>query len=303
MASNQDYIVACGTNKKNTGLSKLCPDIGTIVGYILVPKTFSIATAVEAATITPWQDLIQANKAERGYPFPPVFMMEDESEDAVFQEGSVSSIFVRDGKIQMNFIHESSRYKHESLKSHTLGNYGIVLFDQQGRIQGVQDDNGVFQPGILSLFVVQKLKSNDGTEGTTSKVTAILQDSDKWQKSPAVITPDFDVKELEGLFDVFLDVAENTTPTTSEVIINASIGNTDEGVLGFSDVVGEDWTVKDVSNAEQSITTITDNSDGTYTFAFGTPLSAGTYTFNLLVPNVMVTLGFESLGAVTVVLV
>jgi len=300
MASNQDYIVACGADKKNTGLSELCPDIGTIAGYILVPKTFSIATFTEAKTITPWQNLIQANKADRGYPFPPVFMMEDESEEAVFQEGSISSIFVRDGKIQMNFIHESSRYKHESLKSHTLGNYGIILFDQQGRIQGVKDDTGAFQPGILSLFVVQKLKSNDGTEGTTSKTTAILQDSDKWQNSPAVITPDFDVKELEGLKDVYLAVAENTTPTTAEVIINASVSNTDVGVLGLSDVIGEDWTVKDAANAEQTITTITNNADGTYTFAFGTPLSAGVFTFNLLASNVMTTLEYESLGAASV---
>ncbi len=36
-------------------------------------------------------------------------------------------------------------------------------------------------------------------------------------------------------------LAETGTPTTSEVIINASVGNTDEGVLGLSDVVGEDW--------------------------------------------------------------
>jgi len=299
MANN--FPVSCDESVKNTGLSELCQDIGTIVGYIVCPQNYAIDTAVLAQTLATWTTAIQAPKSDRVYPFPSVFQMDDNSEDAVFQEGSVSSLFVRDGKINYDMTHKSSRYVHAALKTHSNQKVSVYLIDQQNRIHGVSSDGVFFEAINLDTFVVQKLAVNDGTNATTTKTTMIFADSELFQLKPAVVKPtDFNAKNLTGLTDVAL--SETGTPTTSEVIISAFVDKTTNAVPGFSDVIGEDWTVTDAAGAEQTITTITDNSDGTYTFAFGTPLSAGDYNFDLLASNLMTTDGYESTGAAVVIL-
>lgn len=300
MATN-DYAIACNSNKANTALDKLCQDIGAIKGYIVCPWSYEIDTAANAKLEATWITGIQAPVSDRIYPFPEVFLMEDNSEEAVYQEGSISSLFVRDGKVNYSFTHESSRYKHAALKTHSNQKVSVYLIDQQGRIHGVSSDGVKFEAINLATFTVEKLKINNGTDATTTKVTMIFDDSLKFQLNPAIIKPaDWNANDLEGLCDVLL--TESGTPTLSEVIIDAEVWRTGDPVLGFSETPGEDWTVKNASGVEQSPTDITDNGDGTYTFSFGTPLTAGTYTFNLLAPNLMTTKGYESKEAVSVTL-
>jgi hypothetical protein len=300
MADN--YKLNCDASVKNTGLSKLCEDIGTIVGYIICPRNYSVDTATNAKLLATWTTGIQDEKASRIYPFPAVFQMEDNSEDAVFQEGSVSSLFVRDGKVMFDMTHKSSRYAHAAMKSHTNSKVSVYLIDQQGRVHGVSSDGVFFEAINLDTFTVQKLKVNDGSNATTTKTTMVLSDSETFQTKPAVIKPEaFNPKDLEGLFDV--ELAESGTPTTSEVIISAEIFRTSDAVVGFSETIDEDWTVKDsTSLVEQTITTITDNLDSTYTFAFGTPLAAGTYNFDLKASNLITTKGYESTGPAVITL-
>lgn len=300
MATN-NYPVNCDASVKNTGLSELCQDIGTIVGYVVCPLNYAIDTAVLAKTLATWTTAIQAPKSDRVYPFPSVFLMEDNSEDAVFQEGSISSLFVRDGKINYDMTHESSRYKHAAMKTHSNKKVSVYLIDQQGRIHGVSSDGVFFEAINLDTFVVQKLKVNNGSDATTTKTTMIFADSEEFQLNPAFVKPeDFNPKNLAGLSDAA--IAESGTPTTSEVIISVSANRTTNAIPGLSETIGEDFTVTNAAGAEQTITTITDNSDGTYTFAFGTPLVAGDYDFNLLASNLMATDGYESTGAAVITL-
>lgn len=300
MATN-NYALNCTSATENTGLSKLCQDIGTIVGYVIVPQGAYIDTVANANLYATWEAKIQAEKTERFYPFPPVFIFEDTSEEAVFQEGTISNLFVRDGKIMFDMTHESSRYKHAALKSHSNLKRSVYLIDQQGRIHGVSSDDIKFEPAELETFTVQKLKANNGTDASTTKVTMVFADSDKWQKKPAIIRPSaFNPKDLEGLTSVLL--SESGTPTLSEIIIEVEVFRTGDSVLGFSETPNSDFVVKNATGVVQNPTTITDNGDGTYTFAFGTPLAAGTYTFDLLPTYSMSTKGYESLGPVTLAL-
>lgn len=299
MANN--FITQCTENAQNTGLSKLCDDIGTIAGYIVCPYNYSIDTVANSILLATWTTAIQANKVTRVYPFPSVFLMEDNSEDAVYQEGSVSTLFVRDGKVNYSMTHKSSRFKHAAMKSHSNRKVSVYLIDQQNRIHGVSSDGVVFEAINIDTFTVEKLKVNNGTDATTTKTTMIFADSLEFQLKPAFVKPTaFNAKDLEGLCDVYL--TESGTPTTSEVIIDAEAWRTNTDILGLSETIGEDWTVKNSSLVEQSPTTITDNSDGTYTFAFGTPLSADTYVFDLKTSSTMTTTGYESIGGVSITL-
>ena len=154
------FEVKCGQRKKNTGVSQLCQDLGAIRKFILVPKGWTISEE-DARDYEKWQEAIQADLGERIYPFPAIHEFTDNSEDIVMDEGALGSIFVRDGKINWQFEIESSRYKHEALKSHSLKKYDVILIDTDNRLQGVVAANGEFGGGSLQQFVVGRLLVND----------------------------------------------------------------------------------------------------------------------------------------------
>ena len=290
------YEITCAANAKNTGINDLCQDIGAIVGFMVCPWDYKITNEAAAKLEATYIAAIHANKAERVYPFPTVFAHEDGSEEAVYQDGAIGSIFVRDGKMVWTFTFESSRYKHQALKSHSNKKVSVLFIDQQGRIQGVKNEADELLAINMQRFTVEKLMVNNGTEGTTTKVSMQLDDALQFQMQPAVVIPSFSAKNLEGLKDVKLTLVSSTA---SLVVVRAAILQSGNAVLGLSEVVGEDWAIKNAGGATQTPTTITDNSDGTYNFAFGTPLVAGTYSGNLLTPAEMVTKGYESTGATT----
>jgi len=300
---SQSYTVDCDKFTKNTGTNKLCPDISTIAGYIVCPYNYSIATKDLAKLAATWEAAIQAEKANRIYPFPPVFNFEDQSEELVLQEGTTSTIFVREGKIRFEFQHASGRYKHEALRSHSLQDVSVYLIDQNNRIHGTTKDGITFDAQNLEQFIIDKLKINNGTEGTITSVTMVFSDSGKWQDKPAVLDTrdaDFNPLSLEGLTDVYL--AETGVSTGSAVKIEAEVWHSGIKVNGLSTTVGEDFIVKNASGVTQTVTTIADEGDGVYLFSFSTPLGQGTYTFDLVPSDTMATKGYEAREPATVII-
>lgn len=292
------YEIQCGQSAKNTGVNELCQDIGSIVGFAIAPRNTKLSDEAAAKLETSWLLLTHADKSGRVYPFPSVLLHEDGSEETVYQDFAMGSVYVSEGKMIWNFTFETSRYKHEALKSHSNKKCSVVFFDQQGRIQGQRNDDGEFVFPNLSRFTVEKLKVNNGTEGTTTKVSMQFENPITFQTMPAVVVPSFDVSTLEGLKDVVLAVSGSQT--TSLLKVSAKIKQSGANVLGLSETVGQDWQILNGSGVAQTPTTITDNEDGTYSFAFSTPLSAATYSVNLKTPATMTTKGYESAGAASI---
>lgn len=295
--STNNYPLSCNASVRNTGLSKLCPDISTLTKLIVCPYNYSIDTAANAKLKTTWEQAINEDKTDRIYPFPVSFNFEDNSEEAVYDEGSTGSIFVRDGKINFTFVIESSRYIHSALKSHSNRQVSVYFGDQSGRIHGVSSDGVFFEAVNMETFTVEKLKVNDGSEGTKTRITMIFADSDSWQNKPAVVIPNFNVKDLEGLCDVV--ITDEGSSTTSALKIKTEFLNTTTPVSGLDDTPSADFIIIDKNGVEQVPDSIDDN-DGQYTFNFTTPLSAADYTINLKSPKTMTTKGFESTGSVTI---
>ncbi len=287
------FEVRCGQRKKNTGVSQLCQDLGAIRKFILVPKGWTISEE-DARDYEKWQEAIQADLGERIYPFPAIHEFTDNSEDIVMDEGALGSIFVRDGKINWQFEIESSRYKHEALKSHSLQKYDVILIDTDNRLQGVVAANGEFGGGSLQQFVVGRLLVNDGSASATkSQITMIFGDTAAWETRPAVVAGlDWSAMDLEGLTDIYIS---NVVGTTSGVTFDATdrSGNPFNGEM---DVTDFDFVIKDVpSGLTQVISAIT--ASGGENIITST-LSAGDYTIDLNNPQDMVTHGFGSAGAV-----
>lgn len=287
------FEVRCGQRKKNTGVSQLCQDLGAIRKFILVPKGWTISEE-DARDFEKWQEAIQADLGERIYPFPAIHEFTDNSEDIVMDEGALGSIFVRDGKINWQFEIESSRYKHEALKSHSLQKYDVILVDTDNRLQGVVAANGEFGGGSLQQFVVGRLLVNDGSASATkSQITMIFEDTAAWETRPAVVAGlDWSAMDLEGLTDIYIS---NVVGTTSGVTFDATdrSGNPFNGEMDGTDF---DFVIKEVASGLTQVISAITASGGENVIT--STLSAGDYTIDLNNPKDMVTYGFGSAGAV-----
>ena len=287
------FEVKCGQRKKNTGVSQLCQDLGAIRKFILVPKGWTISEE-DARDYEKWQEAIQADLGERIYPFPAIHEFTDNSEDIVMDEGALGSIFVRDGKINWQFEIESSRYKHEALKSHSLQKYDVILIDTDNRLQGVVAANGEFGGGSLQQFVVGRLLVNDGSASATkSQITMIFGDTAAWETRPAVVAGlDWSAMDLEGLTDIYIS---NVVGTTSGVTFDATdrSGNPFNGEMDGTDF---DFVIKEVGSGLTQVISAITASGGENVIT--STLTAGDYTIALNNPKDMVTYGFGSAGAV-----
>ncbi len=287
------FEVRCGQRKKNTGVSQLCQDLGAIRKFILVPKGWTISEE-DARDYEKWQEAIQADLGERIYPFPAIHEFTDNSEDIVMDEGALGSIFVRDGKINWQFEIESSRYKHEALKSHSLQKYDVILIDTDNRLQGVVAANGEFGGGSLQQFVVGRLLVNDGSASATkSQITMIFGDTAAWETRPAVVAGlDWSAMDLEGLTDIYIS---NVVGTTSGVTFDATdrSGNPFNGEM---DGTNFDFVIKEVASGLTQVISAITASGGENVIT--STLTAGDYTIDLNNPKDMVTYGFGSAGAV-----
>lgn len=289
------YEVNCQKKRKNTGISQFCQDIGPISGYIITPYNFELSEndiRDESKII----ELIHANVSSRIYPFPQVASMTDNSEDTVFEELPLGNLFVKDGKVSIAFMHESSRYKHEALKSHSLQKVGVILIDQQGRMHGVREDN-MFQSIKLQQFVVGRLMINDGSGAATkTTVTMVFADTNKWETSPAVVSGlDWFPNDLQGLTDLNLSVVSGSVSTGGLVLeIKADKTGTPFNAAGPSIPLNGDVVIKK-AGVVQTITSLT-ASGGLNTIV--ATLTAGLHTIDLYPPAIMVTKGYESTGSV-----
>ncbi|MCP4987256.1 MAG: hypothetical protein GY928_14755 [Colwellia sp.] len=219
----------------------------------------------------------------------------------------MSKVFIRDGKTIYTAMVEVTRYGFQQLVSHSNKPHSVIFVDDNEFIQGINKEvESVQHFGAVNLetFTVEKYAPVKGGEAMKCKLVMVFGDPNAWYDTPSVVTTGstFSTKpsQFNGLENVLL--GEEGTSTTSQVIIKAEVYRTGTEVLGASETPGSDWIVKDDTGSTETPTTIADNSDGTYTFAFGTPLSAGTYTFNFVPSYSMELKGYESLEAATVVL-
>ena len=283
-----EFYLNCKTGRKNTGIQDLCDDISAIQSFILMPGGFT-ADVEDIRDVDFWNSLVHETPSKRAYPFPQIFSMTDNSEDTVFEEGALGNLFVRDGKIQLQFMIGSSRYKHEAMKSHSRGKYDVILIDKDGRGQAIRTQDGKVAGMPLQQFVVERLQMNDGTGAATKTlVTMIFADAEGWQKSPYVITGSDWLKSLTGLIDIDLSV---TNPTIAGFTLTAKVHKAGDPFNADID----ELVVKNSSGVVQTITSVTVE-NGVHTV--NATLTAGTYTVNLKAPADMKTKGYESTGAV-----
>jgi hypothetical protein len=264
--------LSCYSTTGNTGIKKLCSnDIGVLDGLILVPVGTSIATEVLALTESTWKTAFKTTTNNRWFPMPLATAVTPESqEDKYFDRPLKGQKFISEGKDAAKLMYDLNIYSHTQLRKFNNQEWAAYRIDGNGNILGWSSDGIKFQPFDLQEFHVGKMTETDGSTGVETPVKIVWKTPEQWNDSGVLLSPTFDPREWEGVYNIDLTV---TTPTTSSATLDIKFLGSDKGVDGL---VKADLLVKNSSNVTQTITTLTGNGNGNYTLAY--TWSAGNYT-------------------------
>lgn len=275
-------------DKKNLGLTK-CPSLPTqISGMITTPRSFSL-TKEDAANPAIWQAALLANKNNRIYLWPDFFASEQNSEEAVRDETSLSERQVKDGRYRWNIHISESLCLHKRMFTHSSISDRVFLIDTEGKLIGTELSNGEIAGFRVSLLNVDKLMFNDGSVVSKTPVYLSLKDNLELDERGYMTKASF-ISELERLTDVDLEIV---SASATEVVVKVNTTCDNVPVSGFADT---DFILLDGSGDPQSISGATEE-DGVYTLT-GTGLVTG--TLNLKAPDALSIQAYESTGAVAV---
>ena len=182
--------------------------------------------------------------------------------------------YVADTRVNTNidFKIDISQCMLRNLRTWNNVNVSAWMVDVDGGVIGnlVEVEGVNYLKGQPTKFLSTKASVRTANTGEFKASMIVIQDNDQ---ADYRIDTDF-ILDLDGIQD--LDVTVASSSATS-VVIEVQTG------CNGSDITGLDanLSIKDASGVVQAPDSITDNLDGTYTFAYSTPLVAGTYTPNL----------------------
>ncbi len=277
-------------DKKNMGLSKCAKLPNMPKCMITTPMNFK-ATEEEAVDVDFWQDAMLADKSIRIYPWPLFFDFKDNSEKAVYQSTPLGVRAVRDGRYDFEFDISENLCLHKAMFTHrSVNSQRVFLIDVDNQMLGTTDTDGNFQGAAAMMVHTEKLMISNGTVATQSPVRVVLADNLDYDKNGALLDASF-FDQLIRLTDVTITVESSIATKVVVKVVQTCDGTP---VIGF---VVADFVLTETDGTPQTITTVTDNGDGTYDLN-GTALVSG--FVNLVLPADLTIQAYESTGKATV---
>lgn len=278
--------LSCLDDLKNLGFSACKKLPRQVKGMITTPKGFTL-TIADAGSAAAWQAAILAEPTARIYYWPTAVLVENINEEAVYEENSLSTIFVRDGRYKWRISFQENLNYHKDMYSHKNFQGRVFLIDDANQIIGTSLDDVNIQGFSIDLLNPEKLFFNDGSAGSKTPVYVSLADNTELDKFGCMVQADF-LNTLVRLTTVDLTVNALPAPiaTGFDVTIVSSLDNSP--ILGL---VLADFVLLDAVGVAQTITVLTDNGDGTYTIT-GVGLVTG--TIDLVDADALSIEGYES---------
>lgn len=284
--------------KKNLGVSKCNTLPQVFAEMITTPLSFKL-TAAQAAdpalAKTALQNALKSGLANRIYKWPEFSGFENVSEDAVYEETSLTDILVRAGKYRWRFSISKNLCMHKAMFSHnTRGNARVFFLDVDGNYFGTELSNGDVAGFRISLLNVEKLMISDGSVSTKSPVYVVLKDHKEIDKNGVQFDGSF-AGELVPLSDVELEIQSSPAVTTDDFYVSVKVKCDGTPVSGL--VVG-DFEVTTALGVAQVPTAFEETSAGSgiYHFTKSTDFVDG--FVNLVAAADLTVDAFESTGAV-----
>ena len=291
-------LPSCVTSQENTGSKQCYEDFGWWRKLILTPNDGEIDTQTNAELLATWTTAINAATGDRWYPLKNFFDKEDEDEETQYKEGGAGQMLeTREGKRSFTGMVKIALCEHQAYRTHNnRSNIKCYIVTSKGFILGTSSDGTKFEPFSINLFKAEKLTSAaNGSEVSMTPLKVILDDTTEWDDNGVYIKAsdcDFNpLTDLDGLQDVTLAV---TSPTVAGFTLTVTTTCDQVPVTGL---VKDDFVLVDDAGGAETITTLTDNSDGTYTAA--ATLGADDYILTMDDPEDATTKGYEATSTAT----
>lgn len=272
------------TTQQNIGASDCKKLPQNIIAIIKTPRGASIALSADASA---WQAKLLAPKASRWYLFPYSFDQENVSEDPVRQASSSGQeVQVRPGQYRYRLMFRENLEMHKAMYSHLNSGGGVYLIDSNLDLVGFSTDGVNLKPFTLAAFFPEKIQFGTGSEVSLSPLYFALRDNTEL--------------DVNGKMISFVSIYNSLVPLTTVILAQVGTGSATEFTVSVKsklDGVGIVGLVQADFTSFSGASGVTDNGDGTYTFA-GSGMTGG--TLDLVAASTLSIPGYESAGPVSI---
>jgi len=279
----------CITDVENVGVSACKQFPQAVESFIKTPLDFTI-TAVDAATSAAWQAAIVDTEAERVHLFPLAYDFENLSEEATRASSNLGKeVTTRLGQYRLRNLFRENLEVHKAMYTH-LGSAGrIFLIDINKKLIGTSDDSGTTLKGFtLDQFMPEKIQIGDGSTPSLSPIYYTLANSEELDINGVQLRFSTQLLAIKALTNVRLALVGSASATAFTISVKSVLDN-----VGVRGLLLADFT----ETLGGTLSTVTDNGDGTYDFA-GTSMTTGTVT--LRSAALLTVKAFEAVNTLTV---
>lgn len=211
--SNYSELCLVDTDLLGTGVGNCAKSLGPDVKFFLADESFD-GTAAQLRTRAYWEAAIIAKTV---IPFPRVQEIEPQDVEAAYFESAAGSTFLVKEEVRKTmFQFIENIVVHSGMKSYANRSWNIWYYTEKGYLRchtkGVDSYEGL----KASRFYVNAQTTQNFSDPSHTPIIIEQNDVDDWDKEFAVIQPEFDMKELEGVFQV--DLVVNSASTTGTVL-------------------------------------------------------------------------------------
>jgi len=270
--SNYSELCVADAALLGTGVGVCAKSLGADVKFFLAESTFT-GTAAQLKTKAYWDAAIIAKTV---IPFPAVQEIEPQDIEASYFESAAGSTFlVKAEKRKTMFQFIENIVVHSGMKSHANRSWNIWYYTEKGYLRchtkGVDSYEGL----KASRFYVNAQTTQNFSDPSHTPVIIEQNEVEDWDMEYAVLQPDFDMKDLEGVYQA--DVVVNSAATATGDItlsVTATVKGTNAILTGL---VLADMELKDESGVIVNLTSVTETaSTGVYTIVATDDATIGT---------------------------
>jgi len=229
--SNYSELCVGASNLLGTGRGNCAKSLGADVRFFLTESSF-IGTAAQLKTKAYWEAGI---KAKTVIPFPLATEIEPQDVEAAYFETSSGATFktkAEKRKTMYQFI--ENIVTHSGMKSHDGRVWYVWLYTDKGYLRGHTIGTDSFQGLKVSNFFVNAQTTNTFSDPSHTPVIMEFENVDDWDMEFAVIQPEFDLKDLEGIFQTEVIVNSATSLTgTLTVVVDVNIKGSNAPLSGL----------------------------------------------------------------------
>jgi len=274
--SNYSELCVQDADLLGTGVGNCAKSLGPDIRFFLAESSFT-GTAAQLKTKAFWDAGIIAKTV---IPFPLATEIEGQNVEAAYFEASSGATFkTKDEKRKTMYTFIENIVVHSGMKSHADRTWNVWFYTEKGYLRCHTKDADSYEGLKLSNFFVNAQTTQNFSDPSMTPVIMEFNDVDDWDMEFGVLQPDFDMKDLEGVFQASA-VVNSATSLTGTLTVNTAI--TVKGTnAALSGLLLGDFELKDASGVVVTIDSATETGT-TGVYAIVATDAAVTGTISLL---------------------